>query len=146
MASMQIQALLELLDGGADPGTVARPFRAWCDAWIRPWVEDHVAVDGEAVRRWQGVDIDPDQSLTSAAVVAAAQADERIVPHIGPYLAMTALPDSLAPVVQLAHARYTDGWRPALSDGPSRDELVGLLRRVHAPALVRDGHQRRLSA
>jgi 2-polyprenyl-6-methoxyphenol hydroxylase-like FAD-dependent oxidoreductase len=146
MASMQIRALLELLDAGADPVTIARPFRAWCDAWIRPWVQDHVAVDAEAVQRWQGVDIDPDQPLTSAAIVAAAQADERIVPHIAPYLAMTALPASLAPAEPLARAVYTAGWRPAWSDGPSRDELVGLLHRLHAPAFVTTGTERRLSA
>ena len=65
----------DLLDGGADPATVAEPFGAWCDTWIRPWVEDHLAIDGEAVRSWQGADIDLAQPLTSAAIVAAAQAD-----------------------------------------------------------------------
>jgi hypothetical protein len=146
MASMQIRALLEMLDAGADPAAVAGPFGAWCDAWIRPWVQDHVAVDAEAVQRWQGVDIDPDQPLTSAAVVAAAQADERIVPHIGPYLAMTALPESLAPAKPLARAVYAAGWRPPPSPGPSRDELVGLLQRLHAPALAATRSERRLSA
>ena len=38
MASMQIDGLLHLLDGGADPTTIAAPFGAWCDRWIRPWV------------------------------------------------------------------------------------------------------------
>jgi hypothetical protein len=146
MASMQIRALLEMLDAGADPAAVAGPFGAWCDAWIRPWVQDHVAVDAEAVQRWQGVDIDPDQPLTSAAVVAAAQADERIVPHIGPYLAMTALPESLAPAKPLARAVYAAGWRPPTSHGPSRDELVGLLQRLQAPALAATRNERRLSA
>ena len=63
MASMQIEALLHLLDGGADPATVAAPFGAWCDEWIRPWVEDHLAIDGEAVRSWQGADIDLDATV-----------------------------------------------------------------------------------
>ena len=146
MASMQIRALCELLDAGADPATIAGPFGDWCDAWIRPWVEDHVAVDGEAVQRWQGVDIDPDQPLTSAAIVSAAQADERITPHVGPYLAMTALPDSLAPAEALARAVYQAGWRPASSHGPSRDDLVGLLQRLPAPALPATVTERRLSA
>jgi hypothetical protein len=37
MASMQIAQLLELLDAGTDPATIADVFGAWCDTWIRPW-------------------------------------------------------------------------------------------------------------
>ena len=128
MASMQIDGLLHLLDGGADPATVAAPFGAWCDRWIRPWVDDHLAIDGEAVRSWQGADVDLARPLTSAAIVAAAQADGRIAPFLGGYLGMTALPASLAPAEPLARAVYESGWRPPLSDGPTRDELVDLLR------------------
>ena len=128
MASMQIAGLLHLLDGGADPATIAVPFGAWCDTFIRPWVEDHLAIDGEAVRLWQGADIDLTRPLTSAAIVAAAQADGRIAPHLGGFLAMTALPASLAPAEPLARAVYESGWRPPRSDGPTRDELVELLR------------------
>ena len=73
MASMQIGALLQLLDTGADPATIAAPFGAWSDTWIRPWVEDHLAFDAESVRRWQGHDLDLSQPLTSAAIVAAAR-------------------------------------------------------------------------
>jgi hypothetical protein len=97
MASMQIDALLRLLDGGTEPVTVADQFGAWCDAWIRPWVDDHFAIDAEAVQRWQGRDIDLTAPLTSAAIVAAAQVDTRIAPYMGGYLGMTALPGSLAP-------------------------------------------------
>ena len=43
MASMQVGALLDLLDGGADPVTIAEPFGDWCDQHLRPWVEDHIA-------------------------------------------------------------------------------------------------------
>ena len=59
MASMQIAGLLHLLDGGADPadGRRCRSARG-ATTWIRPWVEDHLAIDGEAVRSWQGADID----------------------------------------------------------------------------------------
>ena len=128
MASMQIDGLLHLLDGGADPATVAAPFGAWCDTWIRPWVEDHLAIDGEAVRSWQGADVDLTRPLTSAAIVAAAQADGRIAPLLGGFLAMTELPASLAPAEPLARAVYESGWRPPRSDGPTRDELVDLLR------------------
>ena len=128
MASMQIDGLLHLLDGGADPLTVATPFGAWCDTWIRPWVEDHLAIDAEAVRSWQGADVDLTQPLTSAAIVAAAQADERIAPHLGGYMGMTELPASLAPAEPLARAVYESGWRPPTSEGPTRDQLVDLLR------------------
>ena len=44
---------------GLTPATIAVPFGAWCDTWIRPWVEDHLAIDSEAVKRWQGADLDP---------------------------------------------------------------------------------------
>jgi 2-polyprenyl-6-methoxyphenol hydroxylase-like FAD-dependent oxidoreductase len=126
-ASMQIGALLHLLDGGADPDTVAAPFGAWCDEFIRPWVEDHLAMDAESVRSWQGADIDLTRPLTSAAIVAAAPVDGRIAPYIGGFLGMTKLPESLAPAEPLARAVYESGWRAPVSEGPTRDELVELL-------------------
>jgi flavin-dependent dehydrogenase len=128
MASMQIHALLQLLDAGTDPGTIAEPFGSWCDAWIRPWVDDHLAMDGEAVRLWRGHDIDLDAPLTSTSLVAAARAEPRIAPYLGGYLAMTELPSSLAPAEPLARQVYDSGWRPPYSDGPTRDELVDLLQ------------------
>ena len=117
MASMQIEGLLHLLDGGADPLTVATPFGAWCDERIRPWVEDHLAIDAEAVRSWQGGDVDLTRPLTSAAIMAAAPADGRIAPHLGGFIAMTELPSSLAPAEPLARAVYESGWRPPMSEG-----------------------------
>jgi flavin-dependent dehydrogenase len=127
MASMQVAGLLELLDAGAEPATVVAPFGTWCDARIRPWVEDHLAIDAETVLRWQGADIDLSQPLTSAAIVAAADAEPAIVPHVGGYMAMSALPASLAAAEPLARAVYRSGWRPAFADGPSRNELVAVL-------------------
>ena len=132
MASMQIGALLELLDRGADPARIAGPFGAWCDTWIRPWVEDHLAFDAEAVQRWQGHDLDLGQRLTSAAIVAAAQADPRIEPLAAGFLAMTALPASLAPAEGLARAVYETGWRPPTAEGPTCDELVALAEEARA--------------
>ena len=126
MGSMQIGALLGLLDAGADPGAAAEPFGAWCDEQVRPWVLDHVANDGEAVRRWQGADLDLSGPLTSAAITAAAQVDPSIMRYAGPYLGMTALPESLAPAEPLARVVYGSGWRPAYSPGPTRDELLAL--------------------
>jgi 2-polyprenyl-6-methoxyphenol hydroxylase-like FAD-dependent oxidoreductase len=130
MASMQVHALLRLLDAGADPVSIADPFGAWCEAWIRPWVDDHFAIDAEAVRLWQGHEIDLAGPLTSAAIVAAAQADTRIAPLLGGYLEMSALPASLAPAAPLARAVYDAGWRQPYSDGPTRNELVDLLERA----------------
>ena len=108
---------------------------------IRPWVEDHLAIDGEAVRPWQGADIDLTRPLTSAAIVAAAQADARIAPLLGGFLAMTELPASLAPPSRWPGRSTSPGWRPPFSDGPTRDELVDLLRatlstQAVAPALA----------
>jgi 2-polyprenyl-6-methoxyphenol hydroxylase-like FAD-dependent oxidoreductase len=127
MASMQIAGLLDLLDGGADPATIADTFGSWCDTAILPWVEDHLAVDAQTVRRWQGCDVDLTQPLTSAAIVEAARADARIEPHLRGFLSMKALPESLAPAEPLARAVYESGWRLAPADGPTRDELLALL-------------------
>lgn len=131
MAAMQIGALLGLLDAGADASTIAEPFGTWCDTWMRPWVEDHLAFDAEAVRRWQGHDIDLGRPLTSAAIVAAAPADPRIESQVAPFLSMAALPASLAGAERMASAVYETGWRPATADGPTRDELVALGHRAH---------------
>ena len=139
MASMQIQALLGLLDAGTHPVMVAEPFGAWCDAWIRPWVDDHLANDAEAVRLWQGHDRDLARPLTSAAIVAAAQADGRIAPFMGGYLGMTELPASLAPAEPLARAVYRSGWRQPYSEGPTRYELVELLEDTLATPPRRPG-------
>jgi flavin-dependent dehydrogenase len=132
MASMQIQALLALFDTGADPATIAEPFGVWCDTWIRPWVEDHLAFDAAAVRRWLGDDLDLTQPLPSTAIVVAAQADSRIESHLTGYLTMTALPASLTTAEQLARTIYQTGWRPPTAEGPSRDDLVALVEAATA--------------
>jgi hypothetical protein len=129
---MQIEALLRLLDAGSDLVTVAEPFGSWCDTSIRPWVDDHLAIDGEAVRLWQGQDIDLTMPLTSAAIVAAAQAEPRIARHLGGYLTMTELRTSLAPAEPMARDVYQSGWRPPYAEGPTRRELVDLLQVVLA--------------
>jgi 2-polyprenyl-6-methoxyphenol hydroxylase-like FAD-dependent oxidoreductase len=130
MACMQVTALLTLLDEGADPLTLSEPFGAWCDHHIEPWVADHIAIDGGTVRRWQGEDLDLSVPLTSDLVAAAAEADPRIRQHAAGYLAMTALPETLRPAEPWARAAYEDGWRPAFAPGPTRDELVEVIRSV----------------
>lgn len=132
MACMQVEALLRLLDAGADPVSVADPFGAWCEENIRPWVADHIAIDGGMERRWQGQDIDLDAPLTSDLVADAVQEEPRIAPYAAGYFSMTAPPSALAPAEPLARAVYERGWRPPLVDGPSRDELVALI----APAAL----------
>lgn len=128
MASLQVAALLALLDEGADPSTVAEPFGAWCDHNIEPWVADHIAIDGGMVRRWQGEDLDLSLPLTSDLIAAAVEAEPRIGPYAAGYFAMTALPETLRPAEPLARAVYQDGWRPAYAPGPTRDELVDVIR------------------
>jgi 2-polyprenyl-6-methoxyphenol hydroxylase-like FAD-dependent oxidoreductase len=128
MACMQVTALLALLDEGADPSSLAEPFGAWCDRNIEPWVADHIAIDGGMVRRWQGEDIDLGAPLTSDLIAAAAEADPRIGQAAAGYFAMTALPETLRPAEPLARAVYQDGWRPAYAPGPTRDELVDVIR------------------
>jgi 2-polyprenyl-6-methoxyphenol hydroxylase-like FAD-dependent oxidoreductase len=128
MACMQVTGLLSLLDDGADPSAVAEPFGAWCDHHIEPWVADHIAIDGGMVKRWQGQDLDPSLPLTSDLIAAAVEADPRIGQHAAGYFAMTALPETLRPAEPLARAVYQTGWRPAYAPGPSRDDLVNVIR------------------
>ncbi len=132
MACMQIEALLQLIDGGADPLTVAQPFDAWCETNIEPWVVDHVDIDGGMVKRWQGHDIDLSGPLTSNLIADAVQAEPLIGPYADGYFAMTGLPASLRPAEPLARAVYGTGWRPPLTVGPSRDELVEVITRATA--------------
>jgi hypothetical protein len=128
MACVQVTALLSLLDAGADSSTIAEPFGAWCDHNIEPWVADHIAIDSGMVRRWQGEDLDTSGPLTSDLVAAAVDADPRIGQHAAGYFAMTALPETLKPAEPLARAVYQGGWRPAYAPGPTRDQLVDLIR------------------
>jgi hypothetical protein len=134
MACMQVIALIALLDEGADPVAVAEPFGAWCDQAIEPWVADHIAIDGGMVRRWQGEDLDLSIPLTSDLIAAAVEADPRIGRHAGGYFDMTALPQTLRPAEQLAREVYQSGWRPAYAPGPTRDELVDVIRSTGSAA------------
>jgi 2-polyprenyl-6-methoxyphenol hydroxylase-like FAD-dependent oxidoreductase len=132
MACMQIQALLGLLEAGAGPDDISGPFAEWCDEHIEPWVVDHIAIDGGAVRRWQGEDIDLSKPLTSDLIAAAVEADPRIGEHAAGYFAMTALPETLRPAEGLARRVYEAGWRPPYAAGPTRDELVEVIQRAVA--------------
>ena len=134
---LQVDELLRLTDATVDvagPVTtpeltdVAEAFDAWSETNMRPWVEDHAVMDESLRRRWAGEDLDLSAPrLPSDLVMEAARVDERIVPAIGPYVAMQALPSVLDPVEPFARTVFETGWRPPLSDGPSRQELVGIV-------------------
>jgi hypothetical protein len=134
MCAMQVEALLALLDGGADPTFVAEPFGLWCDQHMQPWVADHVVCDGTAARRWQGAELDVEAPLTSADIISAAEQDPRIMAGAGAYVSMTGLPETLRAYEELARDVYRTGWRPAYDEGPSRDELVAIVQGALAPA------------
>lgn len=127
---LQVRHLLALLDDGDDPLLVGEPFDAWCEAAMLPWVRDHIDMDGDLVRRWQGGDVDLTRALPSDLVLVAAAQDPRIGQATGGYLSMQELPASLAAVEPLARAVYETGWRRAPSPGPTRDELVDVVQRA----------------
>ena len=78
------------------------------------------------MRRWSGEDVDLSRRLPSDLIVAAADADPQLHEIVDPYSRMDALPASLAPAEPRARAIFADGWRPAVPDGPTRDELAEL--------------------
>jgi hypothetical protein len=95
-----------------------------------PWVVDHVEMDADLVRRWQGGDVDLTRRLPSNLIMEAASQDGRINEAIGGYLGMQELPSALDAVEPLARTVYESGWRPSFAAGPTRDELVSVVQRV----------------
>jgi 2-polyprenyl-6-methoxyphenol hydroxylase-like FAD-dependent oxidoreductase len=125
---LQAQELLALVDEhGDDMEAVGYAFDAWCEAAMRPWVEDHVRMDEDQRRRWEGGDIDLAERLPSNLIMAAAEVDPKIGPALGPYLQMTAGPACLDGVEARARAVYASGWRPRLTEGPTRSKLAELV-------------------
>jgi hypothetical protein len=120
---VQVRRLLALLDGGHEPALVAEPFDAWCQENMRPWVADHVAMDTDIVRRWEGGDVDVSRRLPSDLILAAGAADPAILRGTGGYVSMLELPSSLDAVEPLARAVYETGWRAASPPGPNRSQL-----------------------
>jgi hypothetical protein len=126
--------LLALLDDGADSSTIAEPFGAWCDHNIEPWVADHIAFDGcgdEVGGQWDG---EVEVFSLPAPDHAAVEADPRIGQHAAGYFAMTAPPHTLKPAEPLALGVYRNGWRPTYAPGPTRNELVHVIRAALPPA------------
>jgi 2-polyprenyl-6-methoxyphenol hydroxylase-like FAD-dependent oxidoreductase len=120
---LQVLQLLALLDTEPDPGLVGEPLDAWCHERMLPWVADHVAMDQDMVRRWEGGDVDVTRRLPSDLILAAGAADPTIEQGTGGYLSMLELPSSLDPVEPLARAVFASGWRPPFTPGPTRREL-----------------------
>jgi 2-polyprenyl-6-methoxyphenol hydroxylase-like FAD-dependent oxidoreductase len=128
LALMQAERLLALVEEhGDDLDALRDSFDAWCAASIAPWVRDHVEMDSARDARWSGAELDLDQPLPSDLVLAAASVDPAIFAGMGPYLAMSALPDSLAPLQPAARTVYETGWRPPYDEGPDRDELARIV-------------------
>ena len=123
---LQVAALLGLLETRPlDDALTA--FAAWCEAEMRPWVEDHIAMDDDLARRWSGEDVDLDRPLPADLVIAAVERDPLIGELAQPYLGMRTGPAGLEPARERARQVYAEGWRPSYPPGPSRDELVALL-------------------
>ena len=131
LSLLQAQQLLALVDEhGRDVDALGHAFDAWCDARMRPWVEDHARMDDALRRRWEGEDVDLDAPIPSDLVMAAAAVDPAIGTAVGPYAAMVAGPEVLDGVRARARAVYASGWRPPLAEGPSRAELADVVARA----------------
>ena|SRR6476660_6710610 len=90
------------------------------------------------LRRWAGADVDLTKPLPSDLIVAAAAADPSLMPLVGPYLGMRALPASLDPLQPRVRQIYADGWRPPVPEGPTRDQLVQMITSLSPPHPRRD--------
>ena len=126
---LQAAALLTAWGEHPDAQDAAAAFDAWCVAQLKPWYDDHLAVDASTLRRWDRVRVEPDGPLTSDVVVAAAQVEPSLAPAVGPYLSMLAPPSSLAAAEPAVRALLRSGWQPGPDAGPTRDELVERLAR-----------------
>jgi hypothetical protein len=65
--------------------------------------------------------------LPTDLILAASDVDQGLMPVIGPFLSMDALPSSLDAIEPQIRAKYAEGWRPKPADGPSCDELDALI-------------------
>jgi 2-polyprenyl-6-methoxyphenol hydroxylase-like FAD-dependent oxidoreductase len=132
---MQARELARILGTcGRDIDTATRQFDRWCLRHIRPWFDDHRYTDSDRMRRWSGGDVDLSRPLPSDLIVAAGDADPELKDLVGPYSSMDAFPASLAPAQARAKQIYAAGWRPAVPDGPTRDELSEVVSRRPAAA------------
>ncbi len=130
---MQAQRVLAGIDEhGSDFEAVARDFDQWCTANMRPWFDDHVALDAGQLSRWRSEGIDFAKPLPSDLICSLAEVDPSVMPIVGGYRAMLAGPSVLAQIEERARANLRAGFRPAVPDGPTRDDLVDRIARIAA--------------
>ncbi len=128
LALLQVQTLVALIgESGDDPAGLVEAFDDWCEQSIKPWVDDHIAIDDATRSRWAGIPIDPAARLPSDLIVAAGALDPVIERASFGYRAMTRLPASLDPVEPLARAHYDAGWRPPRAEGPDITQLAAIV-------------------
>ena len=135
LALLQARQLVRVLD--QHPGDITSAtvqFDRWCQDNVRPWFDDHRYTDADRVRRWSGGDVEVSRRLPSDLIVAAAEADPRLKDIVAPYTTMDALPVSLAAAEPAAREIYAGGWRPAVPEGPTRDELSSVASTTPAAA------------
>ena len=89
-------------------------------------------MDAAHVERWSGVDVDLDAPLPSDLILAAAEVRPEIMQSAQGYLSMHAHPGTLRRAEPVAREVYAAGWRPSYAPGPTRDELVEIVRRAEA--------------
>ncbi len=102
--------------------------REWSTREVRPWWADHVAIDESLHRRWRGEAPDPDGFVTTDLVAEAAEELPALMAELGPYFAMLALPTILGSARERVRELVRGGWVPAYSPGPTRDELLAVMR------------------
>ena len=124
----QAAAALGLLAEHADPTDVTMALEAWSQDNIYPWYVDHVERDAAILRRFAGEPLGPDGPLTADVVVDAAQHEPSMMAVVGPYLGMLQPPCSLAAAEEPTRKLLRSGWRPRYANGPTRDQLVDLMR------------------
>jgi hypothetical protein len=71
--------------------------------------------------------VDISRRLPSDLIVAAAEAHPELNSTIMPYFMMRALPSSLTAIEPRVRDIYASGWRPAMPEGPSRNELAEVI-------------------
>jgi 2-polyprenyl-6-methoxyphenol hydroxylase-like FAD-dependent oxidoreductase len=137
----QCEALLSLLDhDDGDLAGLGLAYDAWAQDQMRPWVEDHIHLDGARIRRWAGEDVYRDRQLSSDAILAAGDVRPEVMESAGGYLTMAALPATLRAAEPIAREVYDGGWRPPYDPGPSRDELAAIV--AEATAVTATGSTR----
>jgi 2-polyprenyl-6-methoxyphenol hydroxylase-like FAD-dependent oxidoreductase len=128
---MQARRLLAILDEHReDLEAVSLDFDQWCTENIRPWFDDHVNWDAGLIARWRGEPIDLTKPMPSDLICALAEIDKTVMPLVGAYQGMFAKPAALSAVEERAREAFQSGFRPAIPQGPTRDELVDLIARM----------------